>query len=39
MNVGLIAHESKKNCGRISALRIGESSANTHFMRQEPQED
>ena len=38
MNIGLIAHDSKKNSCRISALLIVEFYVKTNFMQQERQE-
>lgn len=39
MNIGLIAHDSKKNLCRISALLTGESSVSMSYLQQELQED
>ena len=39
MNIGLIAHDSKKKLIRIFVLRIGEFCVNTHYMQQVLQED
>ncbi len=39
MNVGLIAHESKKKLMQNFCIAYRESSANTHFMQPEQPED